>query len=202
MERIICMLGGYLIGSLSPAAFLSKIKNKDLRECGTGNLGGTNALITFGKAAGALVMIFDIAKAFFAYKLAEYLFPKIALAGMLTGASCVAGHIYPFYLKFKGGKGVAALGGMVLAYDPMMFLLLLVLCIAMMFITNHSVALPVTAAVLFPILCGITSKSIGNVLIAAAVGILIIYKHRKIIGNVLRGDDMRLTNFLRSRMSK
>lgn len=202
MERMICILGGYLIGSLSPAALLSKIKKKDLRECGMGNLGGINALLIFGKASGALVMIFDIAKAFFAYRLAECFFPKDALIGMLTGASCVAGHIYPFYLRFRGGKGVAALGGMVLAYDPMMFLFLLVICIGMMFITNHSVALPVTGAVLFPILSGIQSKSPAAAAIASAVGALIIYKHRKIISDVLNGRDVKLTEFLKSRLSK
>ncbi|MBQ8724062.1 MAG: glycerol-3-phosphate acyltransferase, partial [Oscillospiraceae bacterium] len=75
MKVILLLLFGYLLGSLSPAALVSKLKRKNLRKNGTGNLGATNVMLNFGKKYGALVMLLDIAKAFVTVKLAAFLFP-------------------------------------------------------------------------------------------------------------------------------
>lgn len=104
MAVVCSIIIGYLLGCISPAALVSKIKNKDLRKSGTGNLGATNTLLVFGKSWGVCVMLFDVAKAFTACKLARWLFPSLPIAGMLAGSAAVAGHIYPFYMKFRGGK--------------------------------------------------------------------------------------------------
>lgn len=125
MAYIFSVIIGYLLGCLSPAALISKIKRKNLRKNGTGNLGATNVMLNFGKRFGALVMLFDIFKAFAAYKLAELLFPSAAFVGIAAGFAAVVGHVFPFYMKFKGGKGLAAFAGMVLAYNPWLFLFLL-----------------------------------------------------------------------------
>ena len=131
MKILLCILIGYLIGSLNPAALLSKLKKKDLRKQGTGNLGATNTMIVLGKGYGALVMLFDVAKAFASVKLAQLLFADLAVAGILAGSAAVIGHIYPFYLKFQGGKGLAAFGGMILAVDPLLFIILLVIALTL-----------------------------------------------------------------------
>lgn len=133
LETVISLVIGYLLGTLSPAALFAKLKKVNLRKRGTGNLGATNTTMVLGKQYGALVMILDIGKAFLACKLAELLFPELAVAGLLAGAAAVVGHIYPFYMKFKGGKGLAAFGGMILAYNPWMFPCLSLLMVSFLF---------------------------------------------------------------------
>ena len=118
------LLIGYLFGGLNPAAMVAAVKKVNLRERGTKNLGATNVTLTVGMRYGVAVMLFDVMKAYISVKLARLLFPKAAAAGLLAGCGAVVGHIYPVYLKFKGGKGLAAFGGMILAMDPVLFLIL------------------------------------------------------------------------------
>lgn len=147
IETVVSLLIGYLLGMLSPAALFAKRKKVNLRKCGTGNLGATNTTMVLGKKYGALVMILDIGKAFLACKLAELLFPELAVADLLAGAASVVGHIFPFYMKFKGGKGLAAFGGMILAYNPWILLGLLAVGIVLIFIFNYGIAITIFAAV-------------------------------------------------------
>ena len=127
MSCILSGIMGYLLGCLNPAALFAKAKKIDLRKKGTGNLGATNTTIVLGKKYGVIVMLFDIFKAYLAVKLAKVLFPKAALAWLFAGGAAVVGHIYPFYMRFKGGKGLACLGGAVLAISPSMFLVLILI---------------------------------------------------------------------------
>lgn len=200
MKIVVCIVIGYLLGSLSPAAWLSKRKKNDLRKHGTKNLGATNVMLVMGKGYGALVMLCDIAKAFAAVRLAEWLFPSVASAGILAGSAAVAGHVYPFYLNWKGGKGLAAFGGMVLGVDPLLFVILLVITVVLMLIVNYGVAMPMSAAVLFPILYDVRGADPVNVLIAVAVGALIVYKHFSNIGKAVRGEDIRVRDYIREHL--
>ena len=193
----ISILLGYLLGSLSPAALISKLKKSDLRTQGTKNLGASNTLLTFGKAWGALVMLFDIAKAYLAYKLAQWICPAVSLIGMLAGSAAVVGHIFPFYLKFKGGKGLAAYGGLVLACDPMVFCGLLVLATILIIVTNHSSIMPMTAAVLFPILLFIRTQSIPMTVIAALISALMAWKHRENLMQAIRNEDLQIRKYIK-----
>ena len=202
MEIAIIILTGYLLGSLSPAALLSKIKQLDLRNQGTKNLGASNTMLVMGKKLGALVMLFDIFKAFFAAKLAKVLFPQLAIAQLLAGLSAVIGHIFPFYLGFKGGKGLAAFGGLVLACDPLVFLCLLTLGVILMLLTNASVAMPLSAGALFPVLTLIRSQSLAAFALAAAAGILIIVKQWSNVGKARRGEDIKIRSFVKNGFKK
>ena len=125
MKTILCMMIGYVIGSLSPAALISKIKKQDIRKSGSGNLGTMNTMMNFGKRYAVPVMIIDMLKGFLAVKLAHWIVPAVSVAGVLAGGSAVLGHIFPFYMKFRGGKGLAPFGGMILALNPLGFLFLL-----------------------------------------------------------------------------
>lgn len=200
MKILLCILIGYLLGSLNPAALLSKLKKENLRKQGTGNLGATNTMIVLGKGYGALVMLFDIAKAFISVKLSQMLFPTVALAGIIAGSAAVVGHVYPFYLKFKGGKGLAAFGGMILAIDPLLFLILLAVCLVLMFVINYSVVMPMSAAVLFPILYGIRSGEVVSAVIATATSVLIIYKHSSNIGKTRRGEEPKVREYIKKHL--
>lgn len=117
MEYFICCFIGYGLGCMNPAYFISLLKHKDIRNSGTGNLGTTNTFMNFGKACGCAVLLFDMFKAFAAVWLCRALFPEMELASVMAGSMAVIGHIFPFYLHFKGGKGIASLAGFILATD-------------------------------------------------------------------------------------
>lgn len=157
-------------------------------------------MLTFGKWYGLFVMLFDIAKAFAAVKLARVLFPALSIAGVFSGSAAVVGHIYPFYLKFKGGKGLAAFGGLILGVDPLLFLILLVIALTLMFIVNYSVAMPMSAAALFPVLYGIRSGNIASILTTAAISMLIIVKHISNIHRARRGEDAKIREYVKEHL--
>lgn len=199
MDTATCIMLGYLLGSINPAALLSKLKNVNFRNQGTGNLGASNTLLLLGKGYGALVMAFDIFKAWFSAKLARTLFPQLVLAGLIASAAAVVGHVFPFYLKFHGGKGLAAFGGMVLAYNPPIFLFLLILCIVLMLIVNYSWVMPITAGFLFPILAAFHSRDLVVTLICTAASVLILVKHWSNIDKARRGDEIKIRDFIQGK---
>lgn len=200
MNIFASMILGYLLGCISPAALFGKLKKQNLRKKGTGNLGATNAMLVLGRGYGAAVMLFDIIKAFVAVRLAARLFPQLALAGLISGSAAVVGHIFPFYLKFKGGKGLAAYGGMILGLDPLLFCVLLLITLTLMFIVNYSVAMPMSAAVLFPVFYALRNGRTVGTLLATAISVLIIVKHFSNIGKAWRGEDNKVREFVRERL--
>ena len=202
MEIGICITMGYLIGTLSPAALFAKIKNTNLRENGTGNLGATNTLLVIGKLYGVLVMVLDILKGFIAFRLAARLFPAIKLAGMIAGLAVIIGHIFPFYMKFKGGKGLAAFGGMILGYKPVMFWFILLTGVVLIIVFNYSVALPMYAAVAFPIMVWINSGSIEMVSVALIASAIIVIKHWSNIGKAKNGTDNKIRDYIKNNLFK
>lgn len=197
MKTLLCMVIGYLIGSFNPALIISKIKKKDIRETGTGNLGATNTMIHFGKGLGTFVMLFDFFKAVLAVYIAKALNPASVLAGLLAGVSAVLGHMFPFYLKGRGGKGLASFGGLVLAVDPPVFLFLLVLGLALMLIVNYSYVMPFSAGSLFPVLYGLRMHSFTVFAVSAIIGALVIFRHYENLGKAKRGEDFKVRDFLK-----
>ena len=196
MQSLTCLLIGYLLGSVSPAAILSKCKGTDLRQQGTGNLGATNTILVMGKRLGLLVMALDIFKSYLAARIAQKLFAKFLLAGMLASLGAVIGHIYSVFLHFRGGKGVAALGGMMLFYKPSCFFIFIGIAIILMLITNLGVVGPVSAAILFPIFVYLDSGSLSVAGVAAAAGLLIILSHRNNIRRIRNGEEILVNSFL------
>lgn len=187
---------GYLLGTLNPAALFSRLKHINLREKGSGNLGATNATIVLGKGYGAVVMVLDVGKAFLACKLVQLLFPQERNVMLLTGAAAMLGHIYPFYMKFKGGKGLAAFGGTVLAYDPGMFLLMTVVGLVLMLVINYSIALHIWAASAFPILVGLKEKTLVPTLIALGIASLLMMKNWNVLCRARSGEEQKVRDFL------
>ncbi|MDI9241660.1 glycerol-3-phosphate 1-O-acyltransferase PlsY [Fusibacillus kribbianus] len=122
MERIICLLTGYVFGLIQTGYIYGKIIHKDIRQYGSGNSGTTNALRVLGKKAGVIVFLGDFLKAVILCLLVKFLYgktmPEMAPLLMLYGGlGVVLGHNYPFYLKFKGGKGIAATSGVIITMD-------------------------------------------------------------------------------------
>lgn len=116
---LICLFGGYIFGNISTAYIVGKAKNIDIREHGSGNAGTTNAMRTLGKKAGIITFLGDFFKAIVPIVLVEYVIFKdydyAKLLALYTGIGAMLGHNYPFWLKFKGGKGVAVTAGVVAA---------------------------------------------------------------------------------------
>lgn len=200
MAYIICIVMGYLMGCISPSYILSKRQKIDLRTRGTNNLGATNTFMTMGKAAGAFVLIYDILKAFLAVKIAVILYPGFILAGAVAGSAAITGHIFPFYLKFKGGKGVASLGGLVLGLDWKMFLFLLLLGVILAIIFNWGCAISFSASLLFPLLYSVKIHSPGAFCILMAGSICIIYKHIENVRRIRDGRELPVRDFLKQHL--
>ena len=117
MKYLIVIAFGYLLGCSSMAFYLAKLKKADLKNNGSGNLGASNATVLLGWKAGILVAVHDVGKSLLAVLLAQWLFADVPHIGAVAGIASVLGHIFPFYLKFKGGKGFASYLGMTMALN-------------------------------------------------------------------------------------
>lgn len=145
MERLICLAVGYLFGMFQTAYFYGKAHGIDIRQHGSGNAGTTNTLRVLGTKAGLIVFAGDCLKCMAAVWLMRLIFGNtchdiIYLLCLYTGAGAILGHNYPFYLKFKGGKGIAATAGMVLSFHPY-FIITGLLLFFIPFFTLHYVSL-------------------------------------------------------------
>ena len=121
LHRILCLVAGYVFGLFQTGYFVGKYLNVDIRTKGSGNSGTTNALRVLGPKAGAVVFVGDVGKSVILCLLVRTLYSKMmpdsALLMMLYGGfGVILGHNYPFYLQFKGGKGIAATGGLILSF--------------------------------------------------------------------------------------
>ncbi|MBR3525417.1 MAG: glycerol-3-phosphate 1-O-acyltransferase PlsY [Lachnospiraceae bacterium] len=119
--RALCLLIGYLAGNFQTAFFVGKLNGIDIREKGSGNAGTTNTLRVLGKKAGLIVFAGDLAKSILAVVLVYFLFrgshaELIYLLKLYAGLGVILGHNFPFYMGFKGGKGIAAMSGMIIAF--------------------------------------------------------------------------------------
>ncbi len=207
MEYAIPAILGYLLGSISPAAFLGRIKKVNMRQRGTGNLGATNTALLMGKKLGFAVMFFDIFKGALAVILGKLIFAEsAAISGLIGGCAAVLGHMFPFYMKFKGGKGLAAYGGMVLACDPLAFLILLGIGIICMFIFNYCVALTVSASALFPVTVALSRlgmpEMIPMTITAAVVTAIFIFRHRDNVIRSFKKEEPTTKDFLKKLFGK
>lgn len=124
MERLLCLLIGYGFGLFQTAWIYGKCKGIDIRKHGSGNAGTTNTMRVLGKKAGYLVFLGDAGKCIIAILVTRLLFKEnypdtIYLLALYAAAGAILGHNYPFFLQFKGGKGIAATAGIILTFHPL-----------------------------------------------------------------------------------
>ncbi len=193
MNYLLCILIGYLIGTINPSFIIAKIRGFDIREKGSGNAGASNALILLGKVLGVSCALFDIAKAVFAIQLCGKLFPFLEYSFALTGVACILGHIFPFYMRFRGGKGLACLGGMVLAFDWRVFLVMLAVEVVVALVTNYICFVPLTASLVFPVVYGVMRRDIVGALIVGVLIPTLTFKHKENLNRIKDGTEMRLS---------
>ena len=194
IKIFIAGLAGYLLGSVSFSIILSRVRYQDdIRRHGSGNAGMTNTLRTYGKLSAVLVLLGDAAKGALAGWLGWLLAGE---AGMyVAGLLAVIGHMAPVFFDFRGGKGVATAAGFILVSNPPVFLLLLVVFLAVVFLSRYVSLGSVTVAVLYPLgslffrgPSGVWQSALCPFFIAA----LVIWAHRSNIKRLATGTENKL----------
>lgn len=207
MERLICVIIGYVFGLFQTSYIIGKLHKTDIREHGSGNAGTTNAFRTFGKKAGALTLLGDCFKCVAAMLLVRAVFrdscgDMLPLLSLYAAGGCVLGHNFPFYLGFKGGKGIACSVGMVAAFDWKIFLICAVLFFGLFFAFHYvslCSVLSYPSALVLMLLFGQTGRygmDPGHTLelygVMAALTVLALYRHRANIGRLLSGTENKI----------
>ena len=191
MKYILVIALGYLLGCSNMAKYIAAMKKVDLSAGGSGNPGASNAVILMGWSAGVLVAIHDIGKAALAVILARLMFPGAPLIGAAAGVAAVLGHIYPFWMKFKGGKGFASYLGMTIALHWKFAIAVLLLVVVVTLITDYIVAATTTTIVLVPIGLGILTQSLILPLILLVASLVIAWKHKDNYVRMYNGTEIR-----------
>lgn len=215
LTPVALVIVSYLIGSI-PFSFLivKFILNDDIRDHGSGNVGATNVLRTTGKTAGVLALVLDMSKGAFAVQLARWIvtrpqwpfagpsigaqsivdqltFPSfwIGLAGLLA----VVGHIFPVWLRFDGGKGVATAAGVFLAIHPLAFLMALIIVLIVVALTRYVSLGSIIAAASMPlVLRFVVRETFWTVAFSIVIALIIIVKHHENISRIANGTEHRL----------
>ena len=192
MNYIITVLISYLLGSINTAYLFGKLHGIDIREKGSKNAGASNIKVNFGWAAGIFTGLCDMAKAIVAMKLCAYLFPDNEIIPFLAGGMAIVGHIFPFYMGFKGGKGFASYLGMMVGIDLKFGLIIVALTIALTFITNYVAVATIIILIIVPIYFIYIKAGISIILILIAISCLIAYKHKINFERLIKHEEMGL----------
>ena len=189
---IAAVLIGYLAGSISTSLIIAKIKKKDLRSGGSNNLGASNTTIMLGWKCGVIVGVCDIMKGTLVVLLARWLFPEYIYLPFCAGTAAVLGHIFPFYLKGKGGKGFATYVGIMLGLDWRFFIIMGVGIILITLITDYIALATFTSVTTFPIWLCFMCNVPWAFLIPAIASLVVIFKHFENIRRMIRKEEIGL----------
>jgi glycerol-3-phosphate acyltransferase PlsY len=188
-EMLLALALGYLFGSIPFGLVLTRVAGKgDIRDIGSGNIGATNVLRTGSKWLAALTLVLDCLKATAAILLAERLLGDETAAFAATGA--LIGHLYPVWLGFRGGKGVATFLGILIALLPIAAGVYAAIWILLLLTLRISSVAGMTAAASAPIAAAILHSSLLPMLLGFAV--LVLWKHRENIARLLAGKEPRI----------
>ncbi len=199
------LIGGYLLGSIPFGYLAGRLGGIDIQKVGSGNVGATNVVRALGKQYGYPVFALDVLKGFGAVKISMLIAPgrppewnSPEIFGILAAMSSVLGHLYPPWLKFKGGKGVATSAGALLALAPAATLIGVAIWIMVFLLSRYVSLASVTAAVVLPIVILIVrphDKSSGKPLVYASVCVAaaVVWRHRSNLSRLIRGSEPRFT---------
>ncbi len=193
----ICLILGYAFGCISTGYIVGKIQKVDIRNYGSGNVGTTNALRTLGKKAALITLLGDVFKCAIPVVLIKFVIfksvPYTDLLGLYTALGAVLGHTFPFYLKFKGGKGIAVLVGTILTFDWRIFLICVGTFFVILAITRFVSLGSLVMEVLFVIWVAITRPGDWHMLALSLVfAVLAFYTHRENIKRLISGTENKI----------
>lgn len=194
MIYIVLILTGYLIGTIPCSYLVGKtMGNIDVRLHGSGNAGATNVLRTVGKKAALIALLGDVLKGVIPAIIGHL---TLGVEGaFLAGIFAVLGHCYPITLGFKGGKGVATAGGMIIGTNPLIALGLLIMMILIVKMTKYVSLASMIAAAMYPIICYFIYDEPLIYAVSVFLGIFVIFKHRANITRLKNGVESKTTLF-------
>lgn len=203
MTRIICLALGYAIGLIQTAYIVGKLfyRGIDIRDYGSGNAGTTNTLRVLGFKAGAAVFLCDVLKAVLAYTLCSLIFggggsflgDSSIVPGLYGGIGAVLGHSFPFYLKFKGGKGIASTLGIIICIDFRIMLILFSIGIIIVIFTRYISAAALTITLLLPVAIFYFGYGYEAAILGAVVTVMSWYLHRGNIKRIIEGKENKFS---------
>lgn len=203
MERIVCIVIGYVFGMIQTSYIIGKTKGIDIRDYGSGNAGTTNTMRVLGKKAGFATVIVDILKCIAAVLVVWAVYrgsDHMALLKIYTAAGVVLGHDFPFYMGFHGGKGIAATAGMIIAFGDFRLILIGIVCFFVPAYLSHHISvgsLCLSASFLIGIIIrgqlgcyGMSAAHLAEMyLVVAALTALAFFQHRANIVRLINGTE-------------
>lgn len=202
------LLLAYLIGAIPTSVWIGKHFYKlDVREHGSGNAGATNTFRVIGKKAGIIVLTFDILKAWVATVVLSQLAGTTSIDYKLAfGLMAVFGHIFPVYIGFRGGKGIASLLGVIIGVHPLASLLCIIVFVLTLLISRYVSLSSIIAALCFPLLLVFHFKTDESALIvfSVMVSVLVVFTHKKNIERLFNKEEskVKITRKIFKRKSK
>ncbi len=181
----------YLIGSIPFGVLIAKTKGIDLQKTGSGNIGATNVLRSLGKWPALVTLSGDFLKGTVSVMLCSYILGGEILES-IAGITVVAGHMYPVFLSFRGGKGVATGFGVLAVYSPVSLLIILVIWVIAAFITKYSSLAAIAAFISLPLVFIIVDYSLIKISFAIVLAFLIILKHKGNLRRLAEGSEPKL----------
>ncbi len=183
------LLLGYLLGSIPFGVLLTRMSGAgDLRRIGSGNIGATNVLRTGRKGLAAATLLLDLLKGAAAVWIVAALWPGDEI---VAGAGAFLGHCYPVWLRFRGGKGVATMMGIVLALHPMSALIYAVVWLGLLALLRISSVAGMLAAISAPVSAAAFGR-FDAVLLFLALALIVLWKHRANVDRLMSGDEPRI----------
>lgn len=205
---LICgVVAAYLLGSIPSAVWISKLFFRDdVRNHGSGNAGATNVIRTFGLKAGIFVLAFDVFKGWMAVFLSECFTPaffnyeQIINYEVICAVAAVVGHVYPIFARFKGGKGVATLAGIMIALLPWQTLVAVIVFAIVMLASGYVSLSSIVTSVVFPFIVIFLPKifpalppaTLSEIIFAILIAVFIPVTHLKNIKRLLKGEEKKL----------
>jgi len=193
MNQVISMLIGYALGCIQSAYLIGKLVGKlDIREHGSGNAGASNITSTMGLKFGVIVGLIDILKGVFAVLIVAWIYPTNPNLALLSGLMAITGHMFPFFMGFRGGKGVATLIGMMLGINWKLGLLFALLVVLPALLSDYITVGSLTSFIALPVVAFVNGYPIVIFVFSLALTGLSFYLHRSNIQRILAGEELKI----------
>lgn len=200
---LVTVVIAYFVGSVPTGFLIARSRGVDIRKVGSGNMGATNVFRALGKKAGTIVLLIDILKGWLACQVAAQLVVHWAASGpeypvhmherflIIAGVCAILGHNYTCWLSFKGGKGIATSAGVLLAWVPWVFLIVVALWGVIFKATRYVSLASIIAAAMLPVITWLLGRSPVMIVVTACLAAMAIWKHRSNIQRLLAGTENR-----------